>query len=206
MDYFNKTQLKERNWTDTAINKFLLFPDGEKINPVCRSAPKMKLYLQDRVFRIENSEDFRRWLNKSFDRKKSAQKAVLSKKESLIQQVNNWTIDVSEHSYVDILKLTVDNYNEFKTSIEDYESIATINSDKMFLNRIVVNFLRHQLTEYDNRLHEIAGKTGIRKAYLILNRKIYDKIAEIYPEYKEECIRQLNRKSSESNNTIHPHI
>ncbi len=195
-EFFTKTQLKERNWTDASIQMFLHSYDSESINPMYRSAPTVKLYLQERVKEAEKLDEFKLWLEKSKVRKISAQKAVVTKEDALLSIVNSWSIKIEQCTDKIIIHSAVNDYNYFKSSREDFESFATVNSDKSFLNRIVVNYLRHQLTEYDNKLDEIAGKVGVDKAYLLLNKKIYTKIAETYPKYKQECSNQLDRKNN----------
>jgi hypothetical protein len=72
--------------------------------------------------------------------------------------------------------------------------LATTNSDARFLERILVNYIRHQLTIYESELEEIYGKVGNDDGYKLLNNKIYDKISEVYPSLKNECNRQLSLK------------
>ena len=84
------------------------------------------------------------------------------------------------------------------------------NSDKNFLDRICVNYLRHNcinlkeqtgdecykffISYYEDALVAIYGKTGVREAYKLLSRKIYEKIIEIYPIFLNECVLQMEKK------------
>ena len=79
---------------------------------------------------------------------------------------------------------------------------ATTDSDSVFLNRVIVNYLRHNLSNYDSKLDDIFGKVGKSEAYRIINTKIYAKIAEVYPVLKDECDNQLMSKLDETNNQI----
>jgi len=63
-------------------------------------------------------------------------------------------------------------------------------ADSDFLNRIEVNYIRHNLTEYDRELEEMAGKIGVKEAVIKIKNRILDSIAEKYPELKGECVKQ----------------
>ena len=56
-----------------------------------------------------------------------------------------------------------------------------------------MNYLRHNLTEYDHELENVAGKIGIAKAILMIKEKVYDAIALAYPYLSQECNRQKQR-------------
>lgn len=40
----------------------------------------------------------------------------------------------------------------------------------------------------------LLGKVGKKEAFIRLNQRIYQKIADIYPDYAEESLRQLQEK------------
>jgi hypothetical protein len=64
-----------------------------------------------------------------------------------------------------------------------------------FLERITVNFIRHNLTACDRALEEVAGRVGIASAVqskdLLSHRRA---IGESYPALADECSRQLMRR------------
>lgn len=60
--------------------------------------------------------------------------------------------------------------------------------------RWIVNYIRHNLTEYDDYINKIYGKIGKSELYYILHSYILEKIGELYPKYKDECERQINYK------------
>jgi hypothetical protein len=59
------------------------------------------------------------------------------------------------------------------------------------LNRWAVNYARHILTEYEQQLMEIAGKIGADEARMLIRERIYEAIADQWPELFDECMRQL---------------
>ncbi|GIV96719.1 MAG: hypothetical protein KatS3mg057_1376 [Herpetosiphonaceae bacterium] len=63
----------------------------------------------------------------------------------------------------------------------------------------MVNFVRHELANYDHCLAELAGKAGVREAVRVIRARVYGgPIAEAYPMLREECERQeAERRSKE---------
>jgi hypothetical protein len=190
-----------RGWTDRAIELFLKAPDKEAENPHYKCASPMKLYLIRRVEEVERSKEFQGFQNKNRARVESSRKSVETKRERLLREVRGWSIRLGKTEYTSVKENAVRSYNEFKQQVawerEDSDfhfEPATVNSGEEFLERITVNYLRHQLSDYDEKLERIFGKIGKDEAYTILNQKIYEKIAEVYPQLKSECERQLLRK------------
>ena len=64
----------------------------------------------------------------------------------------------------------------------------------------MVNYVKYKMTYYDGELLEIAEKTKNYEAYTLLLRTILLKIAEAYPELKDECMRQIDNLLSKRNN------
>ena len=195
--HFSKSGLKNRDWTDKAINLFLKIPDKEVENPFYKSASPMKLYLIKRVKKIEKSTKFQNFKKNNKIRREGAKKSIKTKTSKLLETISKWKIRL--HRMKNVLKLAIKSYNEFKRNGEyndkyiEFE-LATKKSDKDFLDRITVNYIRHSLSKYDNKIESLFGKVGRTKAYNIINLMIYKKIKEVYPEYIKECNNQLTRK------------
>ena len=93
-------------------------------------------------------------------------------------------------SWGKLTKKSIKSYNDWNLDNEKY---ATINSDEHFLNRLRVNYLRHELTEYEKYLNQISGKVGGPAAYYAIKIKILDSIAVVYPTLLNECESQKMR-------------
>lgn len=200
--YLSRSKLKERGWTDRIIKKFIPLCDKEKKNPYYASTSPMKLYLSKRVEQIEQTGEFKKEFIKSQPRKKSSQKAVKTKLQKIKDYIKDLKITVQKIPIDIIEQKAVKDYNNFKEGIsferEDFEyQTATLNSDTLFLNRICVNYIRHNLTIYENELEKIFGKVGSKEAYRLLNEKIYSVISNTYPIFSDECSNQLLRKNGE---------
>ena len=201
--YISKAGLKAQGWTDKAIVTFLPTHDKEAQNPYYHGAAPMKLYLKSRVDDIEKTPAYLQFNEKNINRINGAKNAVDTKRTRLLSEVNNWQIQVKEKSLETQIKNAVRSYNNFHEDIS-YERggefiPADVGADQSFLNRITVNYIRHNMSHYDNKLDRLFGKVGKYDAYIILNKKIYAKISEVYPMFADECKRQLHRKLDELN-------
>lgn len=195
--------MKERGWTEKLICDYYPIHYATKKNPFYTSASPMKLYSMNEVERIESLPEFKAKLDKLKEgkqkRQAAASKAVETKTKSTLEIVKNTEIEVIKIKNKYLLKDAIDAYNDFNCERGRFESIASKNSDKEFLDRIVVNYVRHNLTEYDYTLYQLVAKTGKSKAYVLLNEKIYSAIADVYPHLKHECDRQFQEKLNINN-------
>ena len=197
-EYISKAGLKTRGWTDSMISIFLGNPDLERFNPHYKSAPKMKLYKLSRIINLEGTEEFNIRRIKSEQRSKVMKKVAKNKEMRLLEEIKRLEISVRIISPESLLKASIKGYNDFHEYVsmerENYDFVpADSGSDKSFLQRIQVNYLRHNLTEYDHELENVAGKIGIAKAILMIKEKVYDAIALAYPYLSQECNRQKQR-------------
>lgn len=190
-EYYNLTMLKSRGWTDKLINLFLPLPDKTLQNPNYRRAPDMRLYFIEKVLEIESSEEFIIQKEITELRKNSAKKAVKTKTDKIIEAANQFTVVLEPIELDKIYDLAIQSYNDFNLCKGNYDSWASIDSDKEFLNRITVNYLRHNSTPYENRLDDNFGLVGKREAYIIIKNKVLLAIANTYPELKQEAERQM---------------
>lgn len=187
--YISQAWLKRQGWTDRAIEIYLSHSDREIRNPYYSRAPPLKLYLKSRVKAVENSLEYWRYLHKTAVSPKGDQKHGLTKKEQLIKEVNSWVIVLRREPSHTIVQSAIHEYNKSHPG-----GLPSHNITASFLNRITVNYLRHKLTNYDDRLRVLYGKGGKNEAYVLLNKRIYEKISEQYPELSSECHRQLTQK------------
>lgn len=197
-EYISKAGLKTRGWTDSMISIFLGNPDLERFNPHYKSAPKMKLYKLSRIINLEGTEEFNIRRIKSEQRSKVMKKVAKNKEMRLLEEIKRLEISVRIISPESLLKASIKGYNDFHEYVSmergNYDFVpADSGSDKSFLQRIQVNYLRHNLTEYDHELENVAGKIGIAKAILMIKEKVYDAIALAYPYLSQECNRQKQR-------------
>lgn len=193
-EYISLSGLKKRGWTNKAISKFLGdSPDRTAPNPHYRSAAPMRLYLRAKALELENRDDFKKWIEeiklKSKSRKESSKKAVITKTNKLIEYISHVEVKVPRYDLLKLYHLACEHYNELHCFRGNFKT-ANKNADISFLNRISVNFLRHELTSYEEELYNIFGKVGIREAHESLFKKIMSAISESYPSLNTECEKQ----------------
>ena len=191
-----KSRLKsERGWTDKLIETFAPVPDLTKPNPNYRSSPPMLLFNLEKIERIEQTEEFKIEQARATKRKLSAKKAVKTKREQMWEWLNTVQIHVPTYEKAKLIKRACDHYNYMREEREingrsTSGRMATINSEKKFIERICVNYLRHCLTKYEEYLDEMSGKVGFAEGYEEIRRKIFNKISEKYQWLEHECNRQ----------------
>jgi hypothetical protein len=174
---YTKTELISRGWTSRSIELFLGEPDELRRNPKYKSAAPMRLYATARVEKIENSAKYKKHLEASKCRKIAAQKAVKTKREQLTEWAKNWrpTVHVEAKKLLDE---AIESYNYgiiFRANSER----ASRSSSPLFLQRITMNYLRHECSDYEAALAEIKGRVGTSDAYEEI-RGIIDQKLEPY--------------------------
>ncbi len=195
----SKSQLKERGWTESIIKKFLPEPDMVKKNPIYKSASPMKLYNIKKVKRAEKNTEFKKAIEKSKIRSERMTNIALLKKNKLLEEIDKMEFSIKVIPIKMVLANSIRSYNEFhgEKSMEygnfDFEPV-NVNANSDFLERIEVNYIRHNLTKYDRELEEMAGKIGVNEAVVKIRNRILDSIAEKYPGLKEQCLKQKNNK------------
>lgn len=65
------------------------------------------------------------------------------------------------------------------------------------LQRIIVNYIRHNLIDYDSSLYALYNKMEKKEKYTRIKTEVLKKIAEAYPNYKDECYRQIRETEDE---------
>jgi len=193
--------LKERGWTDSIIRDYLGAPDLTKPNTTYKSAAPMRLYDLARAEAVEATNDWTDLMEKTARRKASGLKAAATKHAHMSARLAAMVITVPSMPLSDVIVEACDSYNWHQNQklrerrYYDYDD-ASPSSDPAFLLRITVNFLRHEMSQYDVELAHTYGKVGVRMAYAQINRKVYDAIAAAYPDLADECVRQVTRKES----------
>jgi hypothetical protein len=181
--------LKARGWTQALIT-LLGEPDVVRRNPHYAKSAPMRLYDTARVASFEVSSEFLAAKAKAARRQCGAKTAVETKRATLMQQVLEMHVSVETCPEHWVRRVAIEAYNERRW---DGDGAAEDAPDE-FLERITVNFIRHNLTVYDRALEEVAGRVGVASAVQAIRAKIYSAIGESYPALADECSRQLMRR------------
>lgn len=189
-EYYTKTNIKDRGWNDNMINLLLGDPDKTQKNFKYKNASPICLYEKNRVHNAEKDVKFIEYQKIRIIRQQAAEKAVETKLDSMQKYLDTIQAKIPYLSWGKLTKKSIKNYNDWNSDNEKY---ATINSDEHFLNRLRVNYLRHELTKYEKYLNQIAGKVGGPAAYYTIKIKILDSITIAYPTLLNECESQKRR-------------
>jgi hypothetical protein len=195
--YYTQNDLKERGWNKTIIAALLGEPDKLKPNPWYRSSPPVRLFLITRVKELEESAAFKSHTVKRAKRSLAAVKAVETKKALMLTLIKNINIRIPELSPDELVMRAVRNYNVHHADrgrLENYTTVQALASwDNLdsFRDRICVNYLRHNCTQYDSILHYLTSRIGREDAHRLLFQRIIERIAGCYPQLADEARRQL---------------
>ena len=192
-----QSTLLEKGWTLGLIKKFLPEP-FLKTNPHYRSGPKMKLWDENIVLSVMETEDFKSAYNSSLIRrnklsstltKVNYQKKNSQKKEiELLANTVNISLFSTEEIERDSLKL-----EEIHLANKGVRYLPSINyAPADFKIRWAVNHIRHNLTDYDIKICELAKIKGNKRFnYSYFKALVLDRIKKVYPKYRKECDLQI---------------
>lgn len=191
------TTVRQMGFTDKLINQLLPEPVLVQ-NPYYKKASPMKLWDEETVIEATKQQAFIDEQGKRARRQESARKAVETKKKKLkTDMARRGENIVVKRINLELLKeKTIEakqrHYDEISYYDCFYENASY--ADKETVNRWMVNYIRHNLTVYDSDLYEISGKVGKNEAYILYFENVLNEIARVYPELKEECQDQIERK------------
>jgi len=191
--HLTATGLKLRGWTDTLIKNFLGDPDRTAENRHYKSGPPVRLYKLSRVEAVESSDEFKQAHGKAQERSRRQKAVAQEQSKKLLQKVSEMPITVDLLPLDKVLDDAIRHFNAHPKRERDNRG-ADKGSDQPFLDRIMVNHIRHNLTHYDKFLDEVERKTAAMDARELINQRIYDAIAQEYPDLGTECDRQFIEK------------
>lgn len=196
--YVTAGVLKERGWTESLIKRFMPEPCMTIPNRVYRSAPPYRLYREGRVADVEATGLWQQAASVARDRGARAKRATETKREALLETIRRLEIKVPQIERDELIERACDSYNSHKLGLyleRGYEyTPASKDSNPQFLERLMVNYLRHEMTDYERLLARTYGRVGVRAAYYEIAKKVYDAIARAYPDLFDECDRQLKKR------------
>ncbi len=178
---------KDRGWTDTQIKTFLPEPDQTARNPFSRKAAPMKLYALERVEAIEATPEYQKAREASRTRQLAARGRALAKKKEAVAAAEALELRIEPEPWQDMQDKAIAHFNG---RLRRSQSPASRKTSTARLDRLTVNYLRHQQTSYEEELKEFKGVVGVGEAYLVVRNRILDLIAETYPLLRTECERQ----------------
>lgn len=180
-------------FTKSMIDKLLPAPILRD-NPRYKCAAPMKLWKEADVLAAMDTEAFREAAAKAERRKAAASKGVDTKRKNaeLLADELIAAIRVQRIELPTLKKLALASQQRWY-DIRGRGEI--VNPDEEDVQRWMVNYIRHELCEYDDSLYTLfrPGKMADKdKLYPKVKRETLAEIAQVYPELAEECKAQSN--------------
>ena len=188
--FSSRPTLKERGWTDSMINALLPTPDYKRRNPYYRCAGAMKFYSNRRVMLAEQSDEWKRRKAIAERRSEAATDAAdrrWEKMEKFVERIAPPRL--RKKPLEKIRKAAYASWSAMRSargkSTDPLECI-----DPATLDRISVNYIRHELSSYDQLLDTVKGSVGADYAREALRTAVLTSIADAYPELADEVALQ----------------
>lgn len=190
--------LQRPGWSAAILKKLLGDPDerkerGSRYAPLC-------LYAVERVVAAEASPDFAAAQAKREAASARSRAVAERKRNELLDRIDAMPIIVRVVKNPTARAIESYNQRQIDRQIyrDRYESYtASKNSDPAFLRRITVNYIRHELTEYDAHLDSTFGQIGTDAANERIRNRVLAAIAEAYPALREEALNQMWRRAQD---------
>ncbi len=193
--YLKTSDLEVRGWTKGMIKKYMPKPCKTLSNRPAYGVTN--LFSESRVLETEGEPSFEKLKRKSAERSIKAKDLAEGRRSKRIESIEEIEIPIEKADDEILLRLSIDNYNVLQLGKNSgLSESASVSSEPEFLERIQVNYIRHELTPYESLLAAQFRQIGRDEAERIIREKVLVKIGEVYPHLKDEADRQLHRKES----------
>lgn len=189
---YNQKELLELGFTKGLIKKFLPEPNLVP-NPFYLSGPKIKHWNKTLVDAVMQTEEFNTALAKLESRR---EKARNNAQNTILKEYNDCNNEIEK--VLKNITITKMDYDKLKDLTLEYNEQRILSQGLTFyypnddtLNRWMVNFIRHELTLYDNILATHAFRKYEKHFRTELKLGILHKIIKVYPELKQEINAQI---------------
>lgn len=180
--YYTYSNLSKMGFTKKLIEEHLHEP-LLKDNPHYRMGPKMKLYLAKDVEKFMKTDIFLNYQESIKNRVNAAIKNANKRREENYRYIDDEIskIIVKRVSLDELERLTLEAKLDWLLwTRDDFYGFDDLSDET--LARWMINYIRHNLTNYDKILDNIKGKFGVEEAYIKYKKILMLKIKEVYPE------------------------
>lgn len=175
-------------FTKSMIDKLLPSPVLKR-NPHYASSAPMKLWREDDVRSVMGTQEFQTMAAKAAARKAASAKAVETKRKNAEGIADNLIASIHVTRW-DMSVLEEATLNAKQEWYLEHGNVDILSPNTETLERWMVNFIRHNLCDYDDKLIDLFGLVGKEELYHRLKTETLAKIAGVYPELDVECKRQ----------------
>lgn len=141
---------------------------------------------------VDDPQDYDKVLARAEKRSIAQKNARVAVREDVLKQIDAMEIHIPLLDSHELLCAAIESYNNGPIAVSrcGVFYLASTNCAEAFLQRCQVNYIRHELTDYDQVLKSIASRPGARRARTRLRKKVHRAISELYPHLALECRRQ----------------
>lgn len=188
--YYGLEEIKELGFTARLMGKYL--PDADKIvkNPY-NSHALIRFWLKTKIDALIAEPPLRDELatvmKHRATRQAGAKKAVETKVRKTTDRVSLLCKSLKLRYKRPLDKVR---WDALQRKEEQYRNAEFYSADPATIDRWTVNYIRHNMVDYDYCLEKLKGVVGKDEAYAILKNYVLDLIKSTYPELAEECERQ----------------
>lgn len=192
IEYVSKTTLLKRGWNEKSIDELLPYPKLVP-NPHYKCASPMQLWDIKVVKQKEKTKKFKEYAEKKAKRSQASKKAVETKKQKTMELLPTMSLEIERVDLDTLRNWTLNEKWQWYQYTEQYERADSVDcADEETILRWELNFIRHNLTNYDDELQKIFGKIGKDNVYWLYRDELMSKIFETYPEL-EKRIEELEQ-------------
>lgn len=192
--HVTKTTLKKSLGFSDKLIKELLPDPIVKDNPIYKRASPMQLWRKDDVERAMESREYLDHMKKRKSRTAAAAKGVETKRKRTMEHLKERiaTIKIEEPLPRDKLEnLAKQSHHEWRVIKGDYYDDSCSCTDEETVERWMVNYVRHELLDYDIELKKFFGQVGTDEVYIEYKNAVLEAIASAYPYLRDACMRQI---------------
>lgn len=184
----SQSTVMSMGFTKSMIEKLLSAPILKR-NPRYASAAPMKLWREDDVRSAMEMQEYKTMVAKAAARKVASAKAIVTKRKNAEAITDDLiaSIRVMRWDIPDLKQATLNAKQEWYLA---HGNVDVLTPTAETLERWMVNFARHNLCDYDDKLIDLSGLVGKDTLYKRLKSATLAKIAQVYPELEPECRRQ----------------
>jgi len=181
-----KSALFKRGWNQKLIDDFLGDPSYQVSNPYYGRAPSMCVYRLELVEAIEGTAAFQ-----------EAKQQSEARRAAKMPRIPTWLaalpMEVPLLSWDELAARACEFWNDQQQYRPDQQvsPMATPASERDFLERIAVYYLRHDMDRYHSYLGNAPWNLPVPKGQVLIKQRILLEIARGYPQFADECRRLL---------------
>lgn len=190
-----KDLTRRRGWSSYTIQQFLGEADKKEVRRFPNTTFTITLFSVDRVEAAEQDPEWQALAEGQYYRRRRAERT--ESRVNAMDRVRTFDVKV-RHEELDrqfIVEAALENYNEFRgknaaRAGNAFTPVTLEDATPNFLIRVTLNYLRHNLTNYDYAIKKLAVNLGSKEEYVLLRSRYFDALRQHFPDFAEALTNQ----------------